>query len=130
MTGVDWLNLALRWAHLIAGIGWIGTSFYFIWLDNHLMVPAKPRDGVEGELWMVHSGGFYQVERRRIGPGRMPAVLHWLKWEAAITWLSGLLLLGLVYYVTGGAYLLDPAVSRLGAGPAAALGLGDRKSVV
>lgn len=124
MGGADWLNLALRWIHFVAGISWIGSSFYFIWLDNHLTAPERPRPGVEGELWMVHSGGFYQLERRRIGPGQMPRVLHWFKWEAALTWLTGVLLLALVYYLTGGVYLLDPAVSRIGLGPAIGLGVG------
>lgn len=124
MTPFDWLNLLLRWTHLIAGIAWIGSSFYFIWLDSHLEAP-KPSDAtVEGSLWMVHSGGFYRVERRRIGPGQMPDVLHWFKWEAAITWMSGLLLLIVVYYLTGGIYLIDPAVSKLTTGQAAGLGIG------
>lgn len=118
----DWANLGLRWFHLIAGIGWIGSSFYFIWLDSNLTVPEPPRERVEGELWMVHSGGFYQVEKRLIGPG-MPKVLHWFKWEAAFTWMSGILLLGLVYYLSGGVYLIDPAVSAITAGKAIALSL-------
>src|SRR5574341_345555 len=120
----DWLNLAIRWIHLIAGIAWIGSSFYFIWLDSHLEAPAPGKANVEGELWMVHSGGFYQVEKRRIGPGQMPRTLHWFKWEAAITWISGFALLTLVYYLSAGAYLLDPAVSGLGVGTAIALGVG------
>ncbi|MGH7567909.1 MAG: urate hydroxylase PuuD [Gemmatimonadales bacterium] len=126
MTALDWLNLALRWAHLIAGIGWIGSSFYFIWLDNHLTapLPERSREGVEGELWMVHSGGFYQVERRRIGPGRMPRALHWFKWEAALTWITGFLLLSIVYYLSGGVYLVDASVSGIGARAATALGIG------
>jgi uncharacterized membrane protein len=117
MTGHlgDWANLLIRWIHLVAGIGWIGTSFYFIWLDRALRV--------EGELWMVHSGGFYKVEKRRIGPGELPAVLHWFKWEALLTWVSGMALLVLVFYVSG-AYLLDPSVSRVGRGAATALGVG------
>jgi uncharacterized membrane protein len=125
MTGHlgDWANLLIRWIHLIAGIGWIGSSFYFIWLDRALSAPVRPRPGVEGELWMVHSGGFYQVEKRRIGPGELPAVLHWFKWEALLTWISGIALLVLIYYL-GGAYLLDPSVSRIGRGTATALGVG------
>jgi len=119
----EWANLLLRWIHLIAGIGWIGSSFYFIWLDRALSAPVRPRPGVEGELWMVHSGGFYQVEKRRIGPGDLPAVLHWFKWEALLTWISGIALLVLIYYL-GDAYLLDPSVSRIGRGTATALGLG------
>ncbi len=130
MSAHEWLDLALRWAHLIAGIAWIGSSFYFIWLDSHLERAEQGASGspgdpdLEGSLWMVHSGGFYRVERRRVGPGRMPRTLHWFKWEAAITWLSGVALLGLVYYSTRGLYLLDPAVSRLGPGAAIGLGLG------
>jgi uncharacterized membrane protein len=126
----EWLNLALRWVHLIAGIAWIGSSFYFIWLDQHLeRVLVRPGEPVadpdlEGSLWMVHSGGFYRVERRRIAPGRMPATLHWFKWEAAITWLSGAALLGVLYYATRGLYLVDPAVSALTPRAATFLGLG------
>ncbi len=109
----DWLNLLVRWVHLIAGIAWIGSSFYFIWLDSHLEKGAPGQDTVEGSLWMVHSGGFYQVERRRIGPGQMPHTLHWFKWEAAITWMTGVMLLMVVYYLTGGIYLLEPGRSHL-----------------
>ena len=113
MTWLDWANLIIRWVHFTAGIAWIGSSFYFVWLDSHLAAPAKEKHGVEGELWMVHSGGFYQVEKRLIGPGEMPAVLHWFKWEAALTWASGILLLAVVYYLTGGVYLIDPQVSAI-----------------
>jgi uncharacterized membrane protein len=115
----EWVGLALRWTHFIAGIAWIGSSFYFLWLDSHLErvlagAPEAARDpDLEGSLWMVHSGGFYRVERRKVGPGRMPATLHWFKWEAAITWASGALLLGLLYYSTRGLYLTDPLVSTL-----------------
>ena len=118
----DWANLLLRWTHFIAGIAWIGSSFYFIWLDRALTRPEHPKAGVEGDLWMVHSGGFYQVEKRRPGPGEVPAVLHWFKWEAMLTWISGIALLVLVFYL-GGAYLLDPGISRIGRGTAIALGV-------
>ena len=125
MTGwlADWANLLLRWAHFIAGIAWIGSSFYFIWLDRALTKPAQARPGVEGDLWMVHSGGFYQVEKRRPAPGEIPAVLHWFKWEAMLTWLTGVALLILVFYV-GTAYLLDPSISRISRGAAIAVGIG------
>jgi len=103
----DWLSYFLRWGHLIAGISWIGSSFYFIWLDRALTLPEKPNESVEGEVWMVHSGGFYQVERRKIGPGQMPRTLHWFKWEAAFTWITGVLLMSVVYYAGGGALLFD-----------------------
>ena len=119
----DWANLLLRWTHFIAGIAWIGSSFYFIWLDRALTTPARPRPGVEGDLWMVHSGGFYQVEKRRPAPGEIPPVLHWFKYEALFTWITGIALLVLVYYLTG-AYLLDPGVSRIGRGTAMATGIG------
>jgi len=119
----DWANLLLRWAHFIAGIAWIGSSFYFIWLDRALTKPAHQTPGVEGDLWMVHSGGFYQVEKRRPGPGEVPPVLHWFKWEAMLTWITGIALLILVFYL-GSAYLLDPNVSGIGRGAALALGIG------
>lgn len=121
---LDWVNLVVRWVHIAAGIAWIGSSFYFIWLDQHLSAPAPERARVEGEVWMVHSGGFYRVEKRRIGPGEMPSVLHWFKWEAALTWATGMVLLAVVYYLTGGALLVDPAVSPFGAGWATVLALG------
>ncbi|MGQ0643629.1 MAG: urate hydroxylase PuuD [Gemmatimonadaceae bacterium] len=123
-ASLDWVNLVVRWVHLTAGIAWIGSSFYFIWLDRHLTAPTSPRPRVDGEIWMVHSGGFYIVEKRRIGPGDIPAVLHWFKWEAMLTWASGLVLLAVVYYLTGGALLIDPAVSALNVGHAVLVALG------
>jgi uncharacterized membrane protein len=124
MSVPDWLNLALRWVHVVAAIGWIGSSFYFIWLDQNLERPGAGADPeLEGSLWMTHSGGFYRVERRRVGPGRMPATLHWFQWEAALTWLSGAALLVLVYYASGGLFLLDPARPGLGQGAAVATGV-------
>lgn len=120
----DWLNLFLRWIHLLTGIAWIGSSFYFMWLDANLLPPEAKKPDVEGELWMVHSGGFYLVERKLIGPGSMPKVLHWFKYEALFTWISGILLLSLIYYFTNGAYLLDPNVARIGAGQGALIGIG------
>ena len=119
----DWANLLLRWTHFVAGIAWIGSSFYFIWLDRALTAPAQPSPGVEGDLWMVHSGGFYQVEKRRPSPGEIPPVLHWFKYEALFTWITGIALLVLVYYLTG-AYLLDPTVSRIGRGSEMAVASG------
>jgi len=118
----DWANLLLRWVHFIAGIAWIGSSFYFIWLDRTLTKPETPKPGVEGDLWMVHSGGFYQVEKRRPGPGEVPPVLHWFKWEAMLTWLSGVALLILVFYLSS-AYLLDPRISQISRGGAIAAGI-------
>jgi uncharacterized membrane protein len=122
---IDWANLLLRWTHFIAGIAWIGSSFYFIWLDRALTRPRpeQARPGLEGDLWMVHSGGFYQVEKRRPAPGEIPPVLHWFKYEALVTWISGLALLVLIYYLTG-AYLLDPSVSHISRRTALAVSVG------
>jgi uncharacterized membrane protein len=119
----EWLHLVLRWAHILAGIMWIGDSFLFMWLDRTLVAPDPPRDGVTGELFLVHGGGYYQVERRLFQPGRMPAVLHWFKWESISTWATGFLLLLLVYYYGGGILLVDPSVSRISVPAAMALGL-------
>jgi uncharacterized membrane protein len=119
----DWVNFFTRWVHLIAGISWIGSSFYFMWLDASLEKPEKATPDVEGELWMVHSGGFYQVIRRKIGPGSMPKHLHWFKYEALFTWISGIFLLSLIYHLTGGAYLVDPRVAKLTPGEATGLSL-------
>ena len=101
---------------MIAGIAWIGASFYFIALDNHLEPPADPRDarrGVAGEVWELHGGGFYRVEKFRVAPERLPDPLHWFKWEAYTTWLSGFALLIVVFYVHASTYLVDPAVRDL-----------------
>lgn len=113
------INLSVRWGHVIAAIAWIGSSFYFMWLDRSLEKPREPSTKIEGFLWMVHSGGFYQVERRLIAPGEMPEKLHWFKWEATFTWLTGFLLLAIVYYSANGMYLVDPDVLSLS--PAAAI---------
>lgn len=118
----EWLNLAVRWFHLVAGIAWIGSSFYFMWLDASLEKPAAGKKNVEGELWMVHSGGFYQVEKRLIAPGEMPGTLHWFKWEAMLTLLSGLSLIAIVFYLTGGELLVD-ATTGVGLAPGQAIGV-------
>ena len=113
---LDWLNLLLRWVHLITGIAWIGASFYFVWLDNSLLPPKDPRDaerGVGGELWAVHGGGFYHAQKYRVAPAALPSPLHWFKWEAYFTWLSGFALFVVLYYANARAYLIDPAVADL-----------------
>ena len=119
-----WANLAIRWLHLIAGIAWIGSSFYFMWLDSHLKAPAEAREGVAGELWSVHSGGFYHQTKFMVAPAGMPDELHWFKWEAYTTWISGFLLLGLVFYVGADLNLIDRNKLALLPWQAIALGLG------
>ena len=109
----EWLNVGLRWIHLIAGIGWIGTSLYFMWLDAALTKPKPSRPSVDVKTRLLHSGGFYLVERRALPPGQLPSPIHWFKWEAAMTWLTGFPLLVLIYYTTRGVYLVDPAVSSV-----------------
>ncbi|HVY35115.1 MAG TPA: urate hydroxylase PuuD [Caulobacteraceae bacterium] len=118
-----WLNLSLRWLHVIAGIAWIGASFYFVWLDNNLQAPEPSADGVKGELWAVHGGGFYNSRKYIEAPPRMPDTLHWFKWEAYTTWLSGFGLLCLIYYAGAPTYLIDPAKAQLGWAQAVAIGL-------
>jgi len=124
---IDWLSLLGRWVHLITGIAWIGASFYFVWLDNHLLAPAKKEaadGGVGGELWAVHGGGFYHAQKYRVAPEKLPGTLHWFYWEAYSTWLSGFFLLALLYYARAEIYLIDPAVMALSKPTAIAIGLG------
>lgn len=117
----EWLNLAIRWLHLTAGIAWIGSSFYFVWLDNHLKPPAS--GDASGEVWSVHGGGFYHKEKYQVAPSHMPEDLHWFKWEAYFTWLSGFSLLVLVYYVNARSFLIDPAKAALSPEDASIIGL-------
>jgi uncharacterized membrane protein/cytochrome c5 len=122
----EWLNLLVRWVHVIAAIMWIGDSFLFMWLDSHLTAPSRPREGdVTGELWMTHSGGFYEVVKRKsLAQGEMPATLHWFKWESYTTWISGFLLLVIVFHLNGASLLIDPSVYPLTAAQATAISLG------
>lgn len=123
----DWLNLLFRWIHLIAGAAWIGTSFYFNWLNHNLRPPAEEggaggaegerageragaQGGVSGELFAIHGGHFYRVSKYAGAPARLPETLHWFKWEAYLTWLTGLCLLLVVYYWNAKLYLIDPSV--------------------
>jgi uncharacterized membrane protein len=110
---VDWLDLVFRWFHVAAAIVWIGTSFYFVALDNHLEPPKEERDGVAGEVWEVHGGGFYRIEKYSVSPPRLPEPLHWFKWEAYWTWISGFALFTVLYYLQPRTYLIDPSVSSL-----------------
>ncbi len=123
---LDWLNLLLRWLHVVAGIAWIGSSFYFIWLDNHLEPPRDPADdgkGVGGEVWSVHGGGFYHAQKYKVAPQVLPETLHWFKWEAYTTWLSGIFLTALMYWYGAGVYLLDTSVAELSAPAAVGLSI-------
>jgi uncharacterized membrane protein len=118
---VDWLDLVFRWFHVIAAIVWIGTSFYFVALDNHLLPPADERDrerGVGGETWEIHGGGFYRVEKFKVAPHTLPEPLHWYKWEAYWTWLSGFALFTVLYYLQPHTYLIDSSVANLSAATA------------
>ena len=117
----EWLNLALRWLHLTAGIAWIGSSFYFVWLDNHLKPAAEGE--ASGELWSVHGGGFYHNQKYQVAPRQMPEQLHWFKWEAYFTWISGFSLLVLIYYVGAQSFLIDPAKAALSPAQGIAIGL-------
>ena len=104
---LNWIALLLRWGHFITGVAWIGASFYFNWLENHLERKNTP-EGVSGDLWAVHGGGFYYLTKFAVAPGKMPAHLHWFKWEAYATWLSGFALLIVVFYWNARLYLLEP----------------------
>ncbi len=125
----DWLNLGMRWLHFVAGIAWIGSSLYFVMLDNSLRPPKKDGDrarGVHGELWAVHGGGFYHSQKLLTGPKGEPLSddLHWSKWEAYTTWLSGMGLLAIVYWWGAGTYLIDRSVLDIGVPAAIAISAG------
>jgi len=126
--GIDWANLLVRWLHLITGIAWIGASFYFVWLDNSIKPPKPGSDladkGVAGELWAVHGGGFYNPQKYLVAPKQLPEELHWFKWEAYSTWLSGFALLVIVYYFNAQAMMVDKAVADLSTWQAVGIGIG------
>ncbi|HEY2675951.1 MAG TPA: urate hydroxylase PuuD [Steroidobacteraceae bacterium] len=124
---VEFLSLLGRWVHLITGIAWIGASFYFVWLDNHLLPPIDEelsRKGVGGELWAVHGGGFYNAQKYRVAPRVLPQSLHWFYWEAYSTFLSGFFLMCLLYYGQAEIYLIDPGVAAISKSAAIAISLG------
>ena len=119
----DWLDLAFRWFHVTAAIVWIGTSFYFVALDQHLHEPREEADrerGVGGESWEIHGGGFYRIEKFRVTPPAIPEPLHWYKWEAYTTWVSGFALFAALYYLQPRTYLIDRSVAAIS--PAVAIG--------
>jgi uncharacterized membrane protein len=115
----EWLSAILRWLHVIAGIAWIGSSFYFIHLDLSLKARDSLPEGVKGDAWQVHGGGFYQMIKFMVAPAKMPDELTWFKWEAYTTWLSGFALLVLVYYLNADLFLIDKSVLDMSAARAA-----------
>ena len=126
---LDWANLLIRWLHFIAGVAWIGASFYFVMLDSSLSKPARKQDearGVTGELWAVHGGGVYQSQKFLLGPVGEPLAenLHWSKWEAYTTWLSGMGLLAVVYWFGAKTYLIDQQVMALSEASAISISIG------
>lgn len=120
---IDWLNLLARWAHLIVGVGWIGTSFYFIALDLSLRRRDGQADGILGSAWLVHGGGFYNVEKYTVAPDHLPDDLVWYKWEAYLTWVTGFALIVLQYYLKADSYLIDPSIMVLTAPQAVGISL-------
>ncbi|MCT9074652.1 urate hydroxylase PuuD [Cupriavidus gilardii] len=121
---LDWANLLLRWAHVITAIAWIGSSFYFVWLDNSLQKPVDPDlvdKGVGGELWAVHGGGFYNPQKYLTAPKKLPENLHWFYWESYSTWMTGFALLVVLYLFNASTFLIDKNVYDMS--PGAAVGL-------
>ena len=109
----EWLSMAVRWLHVIAGIAWIGSSFYFVHLDSSLKQREGLPTGASGDAWQVHGGGFYHMVKYLVAPAQMPESLTWFKWEAYATWLSGMGLLIVVYYFGAQLYLIDTSVLAL-----------------
>lgn len=123
----DVAELLGRWLHVITGIAWIGSSFYFVWLDNSLTPPKEKADserGVFGELWSVHGGGFYHAQKYPLGPAQLPKELHWFKWESYSTFLSGFFLLATLYYTHASTMLIDPAKMSISPALAIAISVG------
>lgn len=122
--GIAWLNLLVRWAHITIGIGWIGASFYFIFLENSLNRSKGLRDELAGNLWAVHGGGFYYLEKYKVAPKQLPEKLHWFKYEAYFTWITGMLLLAIVYYAQAETFLIDKNVAAISSLSAISISLG------
>lgn len=119
----EWLNLLVRWAHVVAGILWIGASFYFIFLENSLNRTKNLKEGIAGNLWAIHGGGFYYLEKYKLAPKKIPRELHWFKYEAYFTWITGFALLWIVYYMNASVYMVDPEVMDIDPGYAVIIGL-------
>ena len=120
----DWLGLLVRWFHVITAIAWIGSSFYFMWLDNSLRDYGTLEPRASGENWSVHGGGFYHIQKFMVTPERMPAELHWFKWESYMTWVSGFSLMAIVYYWRADSYLIDRTVLDMSPAVAIAISVG------
>ncbi len=121
---LNWLNLTIRWIHVIVGIAWIGASFYFVWLENNLERGKKDLpDEIAGDLWAIHGGGFYYLRKFKVAPAQLPPHLHWFKWEAYATWLSGVALLTVVYYLNAETFMVDPAVAEISGMQAIGIGV-------
>lgn len=120
---MEWLNLLVRWVHVVVGIMWIGASFYFVFLENNLN-RANVREELAGNLWAIHGGGFYFLEKYKVAPKELPNTLHWFKYEAYFTWISGFLLLIIVYYMDARSFLINPAVADISVGMAITIGVG------
>jgi len=120
----DWILLLVRWLHITVAVTWIGTSIFFMWLDRSFEKnPESKKPGHVGEVWMVHGGGFYHVEKLLMGPTKVPERLHWFKWESYWTWMSGFTLTALVFYTGDGIFLLDSMVSDITYWQAVGIGL-------
>ncbi|MBS1211350.1 MAG: hypothetical protein H6R19_3748, partial [Proteobacteria bacterium] len=122
---IDASSMLLRWLHLIVGIAWIGSSFYFVWLDNSLKTPTDPKlkeDGVGGELWAMHGGGFYNPQKYAVAPKTLPDDLHFFFWPSYTTWITGFLLISVLYYFQAATYMVDPSISAIT--PAQSVGIG------
>lgn len=120
---MEWMNLIIRWAHMILGIAWIGASFYFIFLENSINRTDGLRDELAGNLWAIHGGGFYYLEKYKVSPAELPKKLHWFKYEAYYTWVTGILLLCIVYYMNAKAFLIDKSVMDIQPSTGIAIGL-------
>jgi uncharacterized membrane protein len=121
---MEWLNIVLRVMHITFGIAWIGASFYFVWLENALNRTENVRDELAGNLWAIHGGGFYYLEKYKVAPKTIPKNLHWFKYEAYFTWISGFALLFIIYYFNAQAMLIDTNVMKMSTAAAIGIGIG------
>ena len=121
---LEWINLVVRWTHVVFGIAWIGASFYFIFLENSLNRTEGLKDDIAGNLWALHGGGFYYIEKYKVAPEKIPQHLHWFKYESYFTWLTGFLLLFIVYYFNASSFLIDKEVLDIEPNTGVAIGIG------